>query len=145
MTTRKILTLTLLATTLTLSAAVPKEVRETTRQQTNSISKAIANILYRRGIEEDKAMELSSAIISTNEELFSLMLHNFIFMTGLNKEELLEYLSKQALNKKSVDLSSYASLVKISHSLKKELLTPRDLQNLKELSSKNELLMRVFS
>jgi len=63
----------------------------------------------------------------------------------LNKEELLEYLSKQALNKKSVDLSSYASLVKISHSLKKELLTPRDLQNLKELSSKNELLMRVFS
>jgi uncharacterized membrane protein YheB (UPF0754 family) len=145
MTTRTILTLTLLATTLTLSAAVPKEVRETTRQQTNSISKAIASVLYRRGIEEDKAIELSSALISTDEELFSLMLHNLIFMTGLHKEEVLEYLGKQALNKKRVDLSSYASLVKISQSLTKEALAAKDLQNIKELSSKNELLMRVFS
>ena len=145
MTTTKILALTLLATTLTLGAATPKEIRNTTKQRTNSISNAIATILYRRGIEEHKALELSRTIMTTNEELYSLMVLNFISHTQLPKERVLDYLSKQALYKKSTDFSSYASLIKISHSLKNEPLTENELENMQALASKNKRLERVFS
>ncbi len=145
MLTRKILTLTLLATTLTLSAAVQVEARETIRQQTNSISNEIADILFKRGIDEDKALLLSRAVITTNEELFSLMLNNLINTTNINKNALLEYLSKEALYKRSVDLTSYASVIKISHSLQNKALTRQELQKLSDLVERNGRLSKVFS
>ena len=145
MTTKQILSLTLLATTLTLNAAVPKELFATTKQRANSISNAVASILYRKGIEEDKALELSKAIITADEELFSIMLHNLLNSTGLRKEAVLEYLSKQALMKKSVDLSSYSFLVKLSQSVKNTTLQSQELDLLGDISRKNELICKVFS
>jgi hypothetical protein len=56
MNTKQLLTLTLLATALTLNAAIPKEYHRTYKQQANSLSQVLANILYKRGIEKEKAL-----------------------------------------------------------------------------------------
>jgi len=145
MTTTKILTLTLLATTLAFSAALPRELTATTKQQTNSISNQIANILYKRGIEEDKAQELSHAMINTNEELFAIMINNFVNTSGINKDDVLNELSKLALNKKNVDLTSYAFLVKLMHSLKNSTLNEVELKKIAEVSTKNSMIFKVFA
>lgn len=145
MTTKQILSLTLLATTLTLSAAAPREYPKTIKQQANSLSHEISSILYNRGIEQERAKALSDALLHPNEPLFSMMLHNYIYSTKISKEEVLEYLSREALKKKSVDLSSYATLIKISQQIEKVAPTQQTLAKLEEISSKNALLVKVFS
>ena len=105
MNTRNILTLTLLAVSLTLSAAIPKEIRLTSRQQTNSISNEIATILFEKGIEEEKAQSLSVSIMNTDEELFSFLVDNYASHCQIDKKSIYEELSKLALQKKSVDFA----------------------------------------
>ena len=144
MTTRNILTLTLLATTLTLGAAVPRELNATVKQQSNSISSQIATTLYNRGIEMDKAQKLTHNIINVNEELFSFMIQNYSNETGATLDEIYHELGKLALSKKSVDFSSYAFLVKLSHKIKKEHLTTTELQLIDTISTKNKIIYKAF-
>ena len=144
MKTRYILTLTLLATTLTLGAAVPRELNATVKQQSNSISSQIATTLYNRGIEMDKAQELTHNIIDVNEELFSFMVQNYSNETGATLDEIYYELGKLALSKKSVDFSSYAFLVKLSQKIKKEHLTTTELQLIDTISTKNKIIYKAF-
>lgn len=144
MTTRKILTLTLLATTLTLGAAVPRELNATTKQQSNSISNKIANTLYRRGIEADKAQELSQTIINVDEELFAFMVQTYAISTGITLDEIYHQLGKMALAKKQVDFSSYSFLLKLSQTIKKEHLTNKDLKNIENITTRNQLIHNSF-
>lgn len=145
MTTRKILTLTLLATTLTLGAAVPRELNATSKQQSNSISNQIANTLYRRGIEEDTAQELSQDIINVDEEVFAYMLQTYATSTGIPLDKLYHELGKMALAKKQVDFSSYAFLLKLSQTLKKEHLTSKDLKKLENIATRNRVIHNSFA
>lgn len=145
MTTRKILTLTLLATTLTLGAAVPRELIKTTKQQSNSISNKIANTLYRRGIEADKAQELSQTIINVDEEVFAFMVQTYATSTGMPLDEIYHELGKMALTKKQVDFSSYSFLLKLSQTLKKERLTNKDLKKIENIATRNQLIHNSFA
>ena len=144
MTTRKILTLTLLATTLTLGAAVPRELNRTVKQQSNSISNKIATTLYNRGIEMHKAQELSKNLIDVNEELFSFMLQTYANETGIHLDEIYHELGKLALSKKSVDFSSYSFLLKLSQTINKGQLTTAQLQLISNISTKNQIIYKAF-
>jgi len=145
MNTKQLLTLTLLTTVLTLNAALPKEYITTYRQQANSLSLALADLLYKRGIEKDKAMEISNEFTTQNEELFTLMLNNFIHHSEVNKERLLEKLSYVALQRKSIDLSSYATLVQLTQKLQSSALGKEQLQTLELIAAKNSTLKKVFA
>jgi len=144
MKSRNILTLTLLATTLTLGAAVPRELNATVRQQSNSISNQITITLYNRGIELEKAQELSHNLINVNEELFSFMVQTYSSETGIGLEKIYHELGKLALNKKDVDFSSYAFLLKLSQTIKKEHLTATQLEIIANISMKNQLIYKAF-
>jgi len=144
MKTRNILTLTLLATTLTLGAAVPKEINHTIKQQTNSISSQIANTLFNRGIELEKAQELSHNIITVDEELFSFMIQTYSNETGIQLNEIYHELGKLALSKKNVDFSSYSFLLKLSQTIKKEHLTATELQLIENICTKNRIIHKSF-
>jgi len=144
MKTRNILTLTLLATTLTLGAAVPRELNATVKQKSNSISNQIANTLYNRGIEIKKAHELSHNLINVDEELFSFMVQTYSNETGIELNEINHELGKLALNKKSVDFSSYSFLLKLSQTIKKEHLTTAELQVIENISTKNQIIYKAF-
>ncbi|MEA2072326.1 MAG: hypothetical protein U9O86_01980 [Campylobacterota bacterium] len=146
MTTTKILTLTLLATTLTLGAAVPRELNATTKQRTNSISNQVASTLYRRGIDENVAKELSESILNnTDEELFALLTKNYANDSGIKLEEIYTELGKLALQRKNVDFSSYSFLLKLTQSIKKESLSKDELEVLEAVSTKNTLIYNTFS
>jgi len=144
MTTKRILTLTLLATTLTLGAAVPRELNATVKQRSNSISNQIATTLYNRGIEMDKAQELSTNIINVDEELFSFMVQTYSNETGIQLEEIYHELGKLALSQKSADFSSYAFLLKLSQTIKKEHLTTTELELIGNISTKNQIIYKAF-
>ncbi len=144
MITRKILTLTLLTVTLTLNASIPRDLRNTTRQQSNSITNRVATILFNRGIEEHKAHELSQAIINTNEEVFSMMLENFADTCAIDKESIYQELSKIALSKKSADFTSYAFLVKLSRLIKSTYLEASELKKIEAVAMKNQIVYKAF-
>lgn len=145
MNTKQLFTLTLLATSLTLNAATPKEYVLTYKQQTNSISSVLANILYKRGIEKEKALEISQNFIGKNEQLFALMLENLMNNSAHTKEKLLEKLSTMALQQKNINLSSYASLIQLAQNLQKNSLNQEQLHNLELIARKNETLKELFS
>lgn len=146
MTTRKILTLTLLATTLTLGAAVPREFNQTTKEQRKSISSQIAATLSKRGIEEKKAQEFVQEMLkSTDQEVFTFMVQTFSNESSININAIYEELGKRALQKKNVDFSSYSFLVSLTHSIKKTILSSKELSALEEISTKNTLISNTFS
>ena len=145
MITRKILTLTLLTVTLTLNASIPRELRTITRQENNSISNRVANILFERGIDASKAQELSQAIIKTDEKLFSIMLENFSTHCEIDKETIYQELSKIALSKKSVDFTSYSFLIKLTQLTKQKHLNSGQLKKIEEISTKNQIIYKAFA
>jgi len=145
MNTKQLLSLTLLATALTLNAGVPKQYILSTKQKANSLSSTLANILYKRGIEKDKAVEITKGFINENEELFTLMLNNLLNNSVLSQEKVLTQLSTMALQRKNIDLSSYGSLVKLAQQLSNTPLDKEQLNNLALISEKNCSLKKVFA
>lgn len=143
--TKKILTLTLLATTLAFSSALPREITRTIKQQSNSISTKIARTLVKRGIEEDKALEIAQNFTNDNEDLLSIMVSNYLHHTDTKQEAFYNELSKLALLRKKADFSSYSFLVKLTQSLNKTPLKSENLKKLEELSTNNSLLQEVFA
>jgi len=142
--TKKILTLTLLATTLAFSSALPRETTQTIKQQSNSTSTKIARTLVKRGINEDKALEIAQNFTSENEDLLSIMVSNYLHHIDTTQETFYNELSKLALLRKKADFSSYSFLVKLTQSLNKSPLTSKNLKKLEEISTNNSLLQKVF-
>ncbi|MDF1882706.1 hypothetical protein JHD49_01995 [Sulfurimonas sp. SAG-AH-194-C21] len=142
--TTKILTLTLLATALAFSSVIPKEQTRTSKQQSNSISTQIAYTLVKRGIDDDKALQIAQNFISENEELFFIMVSNYLHHTNIKREALFNELSKLALLRKKADFTSYSFLIKLTQSLKKTQLNSDNLKKLAAISTNNSLLQKVF-
>lgn len=145
MTTRQILSLTLLVTTLTLNAASTKEVILSTKQQSNSISTAIANILYKKGIEKDSALEITNTMICENEKLFSVMLKNYTIAMSANHNDVLNTLAQFALHSKKADLTSYSFLIKLTNYANIATIDKEILAILDKVSTNNSLLKGVFA
>lgn len=145
MTTRLILSLTLLATSLTLSATSTKELTTNVKQQSNSISNAVANILYEKGIEKKSALKIASKIIGNEEELFSIMLHTYTTTVSANHNNALNALAKLALNYEKADLSSYAFLIKLTYRINKTMPNKAILNKLDRISTNNSLLKSIFA
>ena len=145
MTTSKILTLTLLATSLLLNAAIPETLVRSIKVQRNSISQIIAFNLFNNGIEKKTAVQLSHNLIGENEELFSLMLHNYIHSSELAEEKVYAQLSKLALRKQEIDFTSYSSLIKFTQSIQNTQVSSSQLDKFASLSSRNSLLSQVFA
>lgn len=143
--TKQLLALTLLATSLTLNAALPKEYLRSYKQQTKSITSLLGSVLYKRGIEKENALEISKKFIGEDEELFTLMFNNLLNYTPLKQEELLEKLSHMALQKKALDLTSYASLLKLTQQLNGAYQNQEELDKLKLVAQRNNALKKIFS
>ena len=142
---KRFLALTFLATTLVLSAAIPQTTFLSTKQQSSSISSQITSTLYKRGLDEETAKELSQKLVQDNDELLSLMINNLINNSSLTKNEIINYLSKQALLKKRVDLSSYSNVVKMAQTIKSNTLNSKDFKILETICARNEVLVTIFS
>ena len=107
--------------------------------RTNFISSSVANILARRGINDDAAKEIAEEFFADKEEEFALMLKNIANgCSVLSENEIMDHISSLALHRKNIELDSYASLVNMVQKIKnispsKETL--KELQNIADINS----------
>ena len=82
-----------------------------------------------------------------DEELFALMLQNlkYGYNNKLSPNEILDFLSTQALMKKNVHLDSYSYLVNMVYQIKNQALTKKDLKDLNTIATKNSFYAQGWS
>lgn len=141
---RNFISLTVFVSSLLLSPFTIAPLNANTQIKSKSISITIASILHKRGIDEDAAEKISKSFIGENEELFSIMLRNLINdCSSLNQKEILDFISDSALHKKTIDLSSYASLIKIVQKVNPTALNQKTMQEIEKIAGKNSLYLHT--
>jgi len=104
----------------------------------NSLSFGIAKILYNRGINSDSAIKISENFFADTTEDFFVMIKNIEdISSSLNEDDIMEYLSSLALQRKTIDLSSYDSLVKMFQSIKQVTPSKNNLEELHSIAKVN--------
>lgn len=142
----RILSATLLASALTLSAITLTPIDERNQSKSKSVSLVVANILHKRGLDKEASEKLADNLFNNKEELFALMIKNIENgCPTLKENDILEYLSTQALHRKNVELDSYSALVKMAYQIKAQGLNKETLQKLENIAAKNALYRQALS
>ena len=106
--------------------------------KTNTLSYSVAKILHTRGIEEDSAHRLAKDFFSDKEAEFAFMLDNFLNRCDLvSKDDVMDYISTLVLHRQTIELDSYASLIKMVHSITKTMPTQPMLKELLATANTN--------
>ncbi|MCF6330123.1 MAG: hypothetical protein L3I99_01080 [Sulfurimonas sp.] len=134
MTKNNIISSTLLASALTISSLGTIDLSANQQIKKGNVSSNIASILYSRGLDKEVAQDISKNFID-DEELFASRVNNLEKGCGiLSRNEILDYLSKAALCKKSVQLDSYSYLVGMVYDIKEKPLSREILDQLKNIA-----------
>ncbi len=137
------LTATLLATALTLGASNIALAQEKVQLKVNSISSVLAQILQERGLTEEASFKITGDFLNTNEHTFAYMVKNVENGSSvLNEKEILNYLSTQALHRKTAELDSYAYLVNMAYRVTNKAPSRETLNELENIARKNTLYMQ---
>ncbi len=134
MTKNNIISSTLLASALTLSSVGSSNLSANQQIKRDRVSSNIASILHKRGLDKDAADSISNKFID-DEELFAKKINNLEEGCSiLNRDEILDFLSKAALHKRSVQLDSYQYLVGMVYDIKQKPLNREILDQLKNIA-----------
>ena len=137
-----LLSVTVFVTSLILTPAMASPFNVNIKIQNNSISNSIASMLRKRGLDEDAAQKIANSFIGEDEARFAIMLRNLENGCSiLNKNEVLEYLSHSALQKRAVDFTSYSSLIGMVQKIKNKALEPNTMRELENVANKNSLYL----
>jgi len=145
MSKENILRISLFVSVLAFNPVVAETVKPTSNiqnQQETRVSTSIANILHKRGLDEDAAEKLSQNIVADDEELFTHMMENVLNgCKSISKEALLAYLGNEALFRKSVSLENYDHLVAMVNKIKQKPLDKTTLKELQNIAKQNRQLL----
>ena len=107
----------------------------------HSITSSISSILYSRGLEEEAAVALASGVVDEEDEMFlSLLLQTLDSKNIVSTQEVLEYLSTEALHRRKVNFKSYDALVGMVSKIKKSVLDENTRKQLTYLAKVNKQL-----
>jgi len=141
---QNLLTLTLIISGLALNPVMADAVvnsAASTQTINHSLSSSISSILYNRGLEEETADELASGVVDEEDEMFlSLLLQTLDSKNIVSRQEVLEYLSTEALHRRSVDFKTYDNLVGMVSKIKKCALDKNTCNQLSYLAKVNKQL-----
>ena len=141
---QNLLTLTLIISGLALNPVMAEVVVDSvasTQTINHSISSSISSILYKRGLEEETADALASGVVDEENEMFlTLLLQTLDEKNIVSRQEVLEYLSMEALHRRSVDFKSYDTLVGMVTKIKKCALDENTRKQLSYLANINKQL-----
>jgi len=141
---QNLLTLTLIISGLALNPVMADAVANTiasTQTINHSIASSISTVLYNRGLEEETANELASAMVDEEDEMFLAMLLQTLDAKNIaSREEVIEYLSTAALHRQSIDFKKYDNLVGMVSKIKKRALDENTLKQLSYLVKVNKQL-----
>jgi hypothetical protein len=136
----------LIATALAINPLMAKSINLSSQNQTTSLSINVAKILQNRGLDDDAARVISEEFFADDEDLFHLMLKNLEHgCSVLSEDEILDYVSSIALQRKQLKLDSYSSLVNMLHSIKKIPPSKETLLELENIAMKNFLFSQSIS
>jgi len=143
---RNLISVTLLVTALAFNPLFAQYSNKANQLvQENRITTKIASILHQRGLDEDAAKEISENLVKEDEELFALMLNNLLHSCDIvEKDEILEYLSRAALHRQNVNLDSYAQLVSMVSKIKQSVLDKNTLEQLKVVAKSNTYFAQSY-
>lgn len=126
------------ALSINFIAEVPLNSSPTQTNRTNSLSFVVAKILYARGLESDAAIEISENFFKDSGEEFHVMLKNIVNRCSiLSEDEIMNYISSLALQKKSIQLDSYSALVDMVQKIKNIAPSKAVLKELEIIASVN--------
>ena len=131
---------TLVATALTLSPFISTTLnaRVTHTSRTSPISFNISEILYNRGLDKDAAQKLVSELVGSDEELFSVLLENLENRCSvISRDEIMNYMSNLALQRKSINLDSYSALINMVHKITHKTPSQETLVELQNIANMN--------
>ena len=141
---QNLLTLTLIISGLALNPVMADGVVNSTISTQNinhSITSSISSILYNRGLEEEAAVALVQGVVDEEDEMFlSMLLQTLDSKNIVSTQEVLEYLSTEALHRRSVDFKTYDNLVGMVTKIKKSALDENTRNQLTYLAKVNKQL-----
>jgi len=142
---QNILRITLFVSVLAFNPAVAQtrnQLSNIQTQQSNSVTASIANILHKRGLDEDAAQEISAQMVEDKDETLLAMIENVVkSCEGLTHKEVLEYLSTEALHRKEVKLNSYAQLTHMFSKIKQRSPDKETRKQLSRVANYNSRLV----
>ena len=143
---RHFISITVLISALAFNPLVATEIRmdgvqnNSTQQQTNTLTNILAAHLFKRGLDEDAAEEISREFVDDHDEHLNDMINHLVHTyTKLNHEEVFEHLSAEALHRRSVDFRSYDHLVSMVTKIKGTSLSSSELKQLHTVSKLNQM------
>ena len=141
---QNLLTLTLIISGLALNPVMVDGVVNSTISTQNinhSITSSISSILYNRGLEEEAAVALAQGVVDEEDEMFlSMLLQTLDSKKIVSRQEVLEYLSTEALHRRSINFKSYDNLVGMVSKIKKSTLDENTRNQLSYLAKINKQL-----
>lgn len=144
MSKENILRITLFVSVLAFNPVVAETFKLKTNiltQNTTTVKSSIAKILHKRGLDEEAAEEISENAVR-DEALFAEMLDNLLEgCESISKDEIMHYVSKEALFRKDVKLESYDYLVAMLSEIRQTSLDKQMLAELGKIAKENSLLL----
>ena len=145
MSKENILRITLFVSVLAFNPVVAETLNtrqniQTQQTTTNSVASSISTILHKRGLDEDAAQEIGESFVEDDDLFYSMMENILSGCRSINKDELITYLSNEALFRKNVSLDSYDQLVSMLSKIKQQAPNEVTLAELQLIAQKNKLL-----
>jgi len=141
---QNLLTLTLIISGLALNPVMAEATLAQVTQTQNinqTVTSGISTLLYNRGLDEEAAEELAQNFVESEDEMFLAMLVQTLEMQNIaRREEVLEYMSRAALQRQILDLKKYDSLVGMVSQIKQKALDKNTLKQLSILAKVNKQL-----
>jgi hypothetical protein len=142
---RNLITLTLLLSALVFTPLIAQEGEQhysIVQVKPAGISDEIASALHEQGLDEDAAMRTAARFVE-DDARFTLMTENLLASCStLTREELLAYLSREALYRRPVALHSYGQLVSMLTKIKQQTPDREVLQKLSHIAKYNEDIVK---
>jgi len=141
MSKENILRITLFVSVLAFNPVTAETFKPKNAIQTKTVKSSIAIILHTRGLDEEVAEEIVHKAMN-DEVLFVKMLDNLLQgYEQITQDEVMHYVSKEALFRKEVKLENYDYLVAMVSEIKKTSLDKAVLEQLGKVAKNNRHLL----
>ncbi len=145
MNSQNILRITLFVSVLAFNPAVAQTLSQRTLgalavQKQNRLGAEIARDLEAKGLEADAAKTIGESFVQKCHTQTAAMAANIVHHNIATHEDVVAYLSDEALFRRSADLSDYDTLVRMATQIHQEKLSKEMLVKLQKVAQQNSMI-----
>ena len=145
MNSQNILRITLFISVLAFNPAVAQTLTQRTLgalalQKQHRLGAQIAKHLEAKGLEADAAKTIGESFLQKNHTQTGVMVTNIVHHNIATQEDVIAYLSDEALFRRSTDLSDYDTLVRMATQIHQDKLSKEMLARLQKVAQQNSMI-----